>query len=395
MDMNREEALRKAYFVLGLEPGASLETINRRYKRLIMVWHPDRLHTDSARQEAEEEVKKINNARDTLIKHFETRHNSDSPCACKPEPKTTQQTSDAAKQANEAARKAQEAARKKQEEAKAAQEAVRKTQEAARKKQEEAIEREKKEKEAKLGAASKAVARERARWFLTPCLAAAWLVVILFSWCWECAHPYYGSTPIADTIPPPIDPAVIKRQELEELRRTQEATWIKKSDDIRSALGEVDSYQMVVEDSTKSIARYEAQIADPGISDAQRGKLLGFQNGEKARLADAQARLIVTQKEVAALEADVTAPVGEVEMKKKKDDDTYVTNLAIRLWQTEIDQFPTLIASLETQLANPSVSHGEKQNLVGCRDSLRKLFSQAQENLPIAQKKLADIGGKS
>jgi hypothetical protein len=56
----------RAYYVLGLEPGASIDVILRRYKRLVMAWHPDRFPTESGKKEAEEELKKINNAKTTL-----------------------------------------------------------------------------------------------------------------------------------------------------------------------------------------------------------------------------------------------------------------------------------------------------------------------------------------
>jgi curved DNA-binding protein CbpA len=62
--------LHKAYAVLGLDPGSSMESIMRRYKRLIMVWHPDRAPTPDHKEFAEEELKKINNAKDVLTKHF-------------------------------------------------------------------------------------------------------------------------------------------------------------------------------------------------------------------------------------------------------------------------------------------------------------------------------------
>lgn len=62
--------LHKAYAVLGLDAGSSMESILRRYKRLIMVWHPDRAPTKEHKEFAEEELKKINNAKDVLAKHF-------------------------------------------------------------------------------------------------------------------------------------------------------------------------------------------------------------------------------------------------------------------------------------------------------------------------------------
>ncbi len=75
--------LQKAYSILGLEPGAPMDVIQRRYKRLIMVWHPDRFPNDEGKKDAEEELKKINNARDLLKAHFESGHSESSTCDCR------------------------------------------------------------------------------------------------------------------------------------------------------------------------------------------------------------------------------------------------------------------------------------------------------------------------
>jgi curved DNA-binding protein CbpA len=76
--------LHKAYNVLGLEPGESLQTILRQYKRLVLVWHPDRFPMGKAKQNAEEKLKKINAARDKLKHHFEKgSHRNAGPCACR------------------------------------------------------------------------------------------------------------------------------------------------------------------------------------------------------------------------------------------------------------------------------------------------------------------------
>lgn len=77
--------LHNAYATLGVPLGSSMETITRRYKRLIMVWHPDRAHTPEQKEFAEEELKKINNAKDLLTKHFGANggHRA-SGCTCQP-----------------------------------------------------------------------------------------------------------------------------------------------------------------------------------------------------------------------------------------------------------------------------------------------------------------------
>lgn len=73
--------IHKSLAIFGLEPGASQDAIQRRYKRLIMVWHPDRFPTDDGKKDAEEELKKINNANDVLKKHFASGHRA-SNCEC-------------------------------------------------------------------------------------------------------------------------------------------------------------------------------------------------------------------------------------------------------------------------------------------------------------------------
>ncbi|MCY7275331.1 MAG: J domain-containing protein, partial [Phormidesmis sp. CAN_BIN44] len=67
--------LDRCYRILGLEPDASLEDINQAYKDLVFVWHPDRVPKDNPRllQKAEDKIKEINHARDTLRTHGRDR----------------------------------------------------------------------------------------------------------------------------------------------------------------------------------------------------------------------------------------------------------------------------------------------------------------------------------
>lgn len=74
--------LHKAYQILGLDPGSSKETIQRRWKRLAMVWHPDRFPNEEGKKDAEEELKKINNAKDILWLHFESGSHKSNGCEC-------------------------------------------------------------------------------------------------------------------------------------------------------------------------------------------------------------------------------------------------------------------------------------------------------------------------
>lgn len=73
--------IHKALAVFQLEPGSSREAIQRRYKRLTKVWHPDRFQSEEDKHEAQEELKKINNANDIFKKHFDGAH-KDSGCEC-------------------------------------------------------------------------------------------------------------------------------------------------------------------------------------------------------------------------------------------------------------------------------------------------------------------------
>lgn len=76
--------LHKAYNALGLEPGAPIESIKRRYRRLVMVWHPDRMAGAYAKREAEEELKQINNSFEILNRHFQNGHVLGPNCRCQP-----------------------------------------------------------------------------------------------------------------------------------------------------------------------------------------------------------------------------------------------------------------------------------------------------------------------
>jgi curved DNA-binding protein CbpA len=79
--MNKVHA---AYQKLGAHPGADFESMKRRYKVLVLVWHPDRMTTDAGRQIAEEELKQINNAFECIKKHFESGHSQGPGCECQP-----------------------------------------------------------------------------------------------------------------------------------------------------------------------------------------------------------------------------------------------------------------------------------------------------------------------
>lgn len=62
------------YQILGLKPGASMEEVNKAYKSLVVIWHPDRIPKDNTDllARAEHKLKEINQARDTLRERSRT-----------------------------------------------------------------------------------------------------------------------------------------------------------------------------------------------------------------------------------------------------------------------------------------------------------------------------------
>ncbi|XFA72179.1 pentapeptide repeat-containing protein [Thermosynechococcaceae cyanobacterium Okahandja] len=64
--------IETCYRVLELEPGATLEDVNRAYRDLVFIWHPDRIPKDNVRlvEKAQEKIKQINDARDQLRQHI-------------------------------------------------------------------------------------------------------------------------------------------------------------------------------------------------------------------------------------------------------------------------------------------------------------------------------------
>ncbi len=182
--------LHKSYQALGLEPGAAFDTIKRRYRRLALVWHPDRMSNAEAKREAEEELKKINNQFEKLKKHFESQHKSGPSCRCQPAaagpPPNSNQNRKAYQDNNSSSSSgASDAERKRQEE------------EATRKR---TAEREKKEREAEAAqrAARRAQQKQKAadeaikaeglrkedvlRWKCTLVIAVAFVTLIGYCW---------------------------------------------------------------------------------------------------------------------------------------------------------------------------------------------------------------------
>jgi len=63
--------LNEAFMSLDLAPCATIDQVNKTYKRLIAEWHPDKYQTDeNMKPFAEKRTREINAARDWLVAHF-------------------------------------------------------------------------------------------------------------------------------------------------------------------------------------------------------------------------------------------------------------------------------------------------------------------------------------
>lgn len=175
--------IHKALAVFGLEPGATKDAVQRRYKRLIMVWHPDRFANEDGKKDAEEELKKINNANDALKKHFEQDHKA-SGCECQ-RPASGASTEDRSgpgpgrKKTGET--DAEAAAKRRDEERRrkaAAEEAARKAAEDQSQRQQEAVNQSLKEAEDK----QNELKSNKLRWQIAAVEAALFLALCFFGW---------------------------------------------------------------------------------------------------------------------------------------------------------------------------------------------------------------------
>lgn len=64
--MKRHLDVKSAYYILGLEPDASLDRIKQAYRQLVKIWHPDCFSDPEKKQQAEKKIKTINEAYDLL-----------------------------------------------------------------------------------------------------------------------------------------------------------------------------------------------------------------------------------------------------------------------------------------------------------------------------------------
>jgi DnaJ-class molecular chaperone len=72
--MKREMNLREAFEMLDLDRKASIEDAKQAHKDLVNIWHPDRFSNNlRLKERAEENLKKINAAYDTVLSHLSSQ----------------------------------------------------------------------------------------------------------------------------------------------------------------------------------------------------------------------------------------------------------------------------------------------------------------------------------
>lgn len=332
--------LHKAYAVLGLDVGSSMESILRRYKRLIMVWHPDRAPTKEHKEFAEEELKKINNAKDVLAKHFGaggghkaagcdcqagattsagagTKSTSTGGASPGPGPAYHRTKTPDEKYQEEQAAKKRDAERKAREEAEAN---AKKSQEtyqnqSAQPSMETAMQQQ------------RALQDEKLRWQCSIGIVVAFIALEIFgsmaigakswwhdfSWKWQRDHsePQKPISTMPDTTPSPyIEPynrtpggnQTTWGQEQAQREKDQKERDQKQHDqDIYFTRLDVDKYQKIIEHCNSELTNLDLQIANPGVSEYEKNKLRGTRDFRQKNLAEAQANLKFAQEKLSGL----------------------------------------------------------------------------------------------
>jgi len=350
--------LHKAYQAIGLEPGAAFDTIKRRYRRLALVWHPDRMSSADAKREAEEELKKINNHFERLKKHFESEHKSGPSCRCQPAaaagPPPNNSQSSAGNQntgtkssgPTEAERKSQEeeeeeATRKRTEErqkqaaeAEAAQRAAEVAQRAQHKQQaaEDVIKSESERKE------------EVLRWKCTMAVGVTFIALIGYCWVgcaardlvhwtgkqWDDFQSQFKPKQEAPSAPPssapqtpsqPIEPYIPPyerfpggnpsswRQFHDEMENRRKAEGEKqRQQDIYFAKLQINRTQKAIDHCSHDIAQMELKLIDPFISEFEKNKIRDLLDFQERNLKAAEAELRDAQKSLEM--RDIQTPFG-------------------------------------------------------------------------------------
>ena len=342
--------LHKAYAVLGLDPGSSMESIMRRYKRLIMVWHPDRAPTPDHKEFAEEELKKINNAKDVLTKHFGAsgghratgcdcqagagtaagggaRSSSSGSAGPGPGPNYHRSKTADDKYQEEQAAKKRDAERKAREEAEAN----------ARRQQEQYTHQTTQQTMESAMQQQAALHDEKLRWQISIGLIIAFVVLEIFgtmaigaktwwkdmSWKWQHSTqsnpPPINNNPITTTPEPYIPPEYRfpggnntswKKFMDDEEEKRKHRDQKQHDDDVYFTKLEIDKYQKVIEHCNSELTNLEIKIADPSISEYEKNKLREMRDFRQKNLAEGQSGLKYAQEKLARLTGEAPTQVA-------------------------------------------------------------------------------------
>jgi len=341
--------LHKAYAVLGLDAGSSMESIMRRYKRLIMVWHPDRAPTPEHKEFAEEELKKINNAKDILTKHFGSGgdHKANG-CDCQagatagagtrssggggpspgPGPAYHRTKTADEKHQEEQAAKQRDAERKTREQAEAnakAQEQY-KQQQAPQQTMETAMQQQ------------RALQDEKLRWQISIGIVIAFVALEVFgsmaistkkwwhdfTWKWQQEHsdtsqkPNVGTGSDTTTTPTPYvppyyqtpggNPTTWQQEQVQRDKEKKEREQKQHDQDVYFTKLEIDKYEKIIEHCNSELTNLDLKLLDPSVSEYEKNRLRETRDFRKKNLEEAQANLKVAQDKLVGLTGQTIVP---------------------------------------------------------------------------------------
>ncbi len=349
--------LQQAYFDLGIPSGSSMEAINLRYKRLIMVWHPDRMNNDDGRKVADEEMKKINNAKDVLKRHFDSgEHRESGACACRsgaaqqsqassrpqggpgPGHRRTRNTEEQQREDADARKRDEERRRRTEEEAR--QKAAHEAEQAAQAAQEKAVATAiRDENDRKL---------DLLRWRLS--IGSGVIFVLL------CFVPG-----IADSMVKPVisgEDLVLKLGPDEAKRRQLKEDWQAYLNDKQNVASSV----LKMQTSTYDVSAW----APPFIS--------------ADRNADYYSQEAYRQL------------VGKVqEAKKRNDQEIYNARMEVDRFQNTIAECQRRLAEAQTKVNNPDYAIQYQRSAGIDVERYQKLLNEAQQNLQFSQRRLEEL----
>ncbi|MBX9947986.1 MAG: J domain-containing protein [Candidatus Obscuribacterales bacterium] len=320
--------LQKAYVVLGLEPGASMESIMRRYKRLIMVWHPDRASTAEHKEFAEQEMKKINNAKDTLTKHFGSGgEHKENNCSC--QSPVTEPVNNASHGPGPGYHRDKSDQERRQEE----QQAKRRDDERVAREQQQAQASEEEdeiETAEEVADYERVLKDEKLRWRVSLGLVTAFAVLEIFgafaiglkgwshktvSWWQQTLNTSKPDIPNAvapggsppSQLPPYYDTPTGDRSnwKAEQAQRDEETNkrvGEKRSRDLYLVGLELDKYEKVIEHCKSELSEIAVKLESADISNVEKQKLIARQEFQEKNLRDAEDSLVYYRKKQAAID---------------------------------------------------------------------------------------------